>query len=114
MSFALTAVLEKSVTVEEWIAVPVEIETPDVLIEFVTVGIAVPVATFHNFTVAVPVSSAKFHALIVHAKGTGRYFVTPLLKADPLPSKVKPIARIFCGARDVQLSALPDASTPSG
>lgn len=56
MSFADTAVEVKSVIVVEWIAVPEAIDTPEVLIEFALVGIAVPVATFQNLTVIVPVS----------------------------------------------------------
>ena len=48
-----TAVLVKSVSVADDTDVPVESETPLVLIEFPLVGVLVPVATFQNFTVAV-------------------------------------------------------------
>jgi len=57
MSPALTAVVVKSDTVVLSITVPVEMETPLVLMEFDAVGIAVPVATFQVFTVAVPWST---------------------------------------------------------
>ena len=56
MSLAETVVVVKSVTVVEWIAVPEEMPTPDVEIELLEVGIAVPVATFQNLTVIVPPS----------------------------------------------------------
>lgn len=59
MSFAVTVVVVKSVSVVEWIAVPDEMLTPLVLMEFALVGIAVPVAIFQNFTVIVPVSIAR-------------------------------------------------------
>jgi hypothetical protein len=55
----LTVVVVKSVSVAEWIAVPVEIDSPLVEMEFDDVGIAVPVAIFQNFTVIVPASIAK-------------------------------------------------------
>ncbi len=59
MSFAATVVVVKSVTVVECMAVPEEIPTPLVEIELPLVGIAVPVATFQNFTVMVPASMAR-------------------------------------------------------
>ncbi len=70
MSLAVTVVLVKSESVVEWIAVPVDIATPLVLIELPDVGMAVPVATFQNFTVIVPASIRRFQALTVQAKGT--------------------------------------------
>lgn len=93
MSFAETEVVVKSVSVVEWIAVPVDRETPLVLIELAAVGIAVPLATFQSFTVAVPVSAVMFQAAIVHAKGTVVYNVLPDVRADPPPSKVAAITR---------------------
>jgi hypothetical protein len=56
MSFAVTVVLVKSDTVVELITVPLEIATPEVLMEFEMVGRAVPAAIFQNFTVIVPAS----------------------------------------------------------
>jgi hypothetical protein len=54
---AAVVVVVKSETVELVIFVPEESETPEVLMEFEEVGIAVPVATFHVLTVAVPASA---------------------------------------------------------
>lgn len=52
-------------------AVPVEMAGwADAVIEFVTVGMAVPVAIFQTSMVAVPVSTAMFHAEMVQAYGT--------------------------------------------
>ena len=59
MSFWVTVVVVKSLSVVEWMAVPLDIETPLVLMEFEEVGIAVPVAIFQNLTVIVPASIAK-------------------------------------------------------
>jgi len=56
MSFVATAVVVKSVTVEDVIAVPLAIDSPTVLMRFDIVGTAVPVATFQNLTVIVPES----------------------------------------------------------
>lgn len=70
MSLAVTVVLVKSLTVVEWIAVPVDIPTPDVLMELPLVGMAVPVATFQNLTVIVPASTSRLYAEIVQANGT--------------------------------------------
>ncbi len=75
MSLAATAVVVKSETVDEWMAVPDAMLTPLVLITSLTVGMADPVATFQNLTVIVPLSpgeNARLYALIVHAKGTVR------------------------------------------
>lgn len=78
-------VVVKSVSVVEWIAVPVDSDKPLVLMELELVGIAVPVATFHSFTVAVPASAMMSHETMVHAKGTVsiRYEVDPEERADP-------------------------------
>ena len=69
MSLAVTVVEVKSVTVELRTCVPEEIETPEVLIEFELVGIAVPVAFFHVFTVHVPSSTDMEYPVIVPAYG---------------------------------------------
>ena len=53
-SFAVTVVVVKSLTVVLWMFVPVEIPTPEVLMRFAIVGIAVPFAIFQNVNVAVP------------------------------------------------------------
>jgi hypothetical protein len=67
MSNAATAVLVKSEVVVECTLVPVEIATPEVLIESEEVGIAVPVAFRQNFTVAVPASTLMSQPVIVQA-----------------------------------------------
>ena len=59
LSFKAMAVVVKSDKVLESILVPVESDKPLVLIEFPTTGMAVPVATFQNFTVTVPWSAAR-------------------------------------------------------
>jgi hypothetical protein len=59
MSLVATLVVVKSDIVDDWIAVPLEMATPLVLMEFPDVGMAVPLATFQNFTVMVPVSMAS-------------------------------------------------------
>jgi len=70
ISFFATAVVHP-VKVVEWIAVPTEIAgTADAVMLFDTVGIAVPVAIFQISIVAVPVSTAIFHAEMLHANGT--------------------------------------------
>lgn len=62
MSLAVVLVVVKSVTVVLVMLVPVEIDTPEVLIEFEpSVGIAVPEATFSVLTVAVPASTVMLH-----------------------------------------------------
>ena len=73
-SFAAIAVLVKSVTVEDWTWVPLESDTPLVLMELVTVGIAVPpVATRQSFTVTVSAVVLSIDQLeIVQAIGTVR------------------------------------------
>ena len=68
ISLAVTVVLVKSLVVVLWTLVPVEMDTPEVLIESLTVGIAVPVAFFHTLNVAVPLGASEmFHAEIVQA-----------------------------------------------
>jgi hypothetical protein len=70
MSLAATLVVVKSLSVVECTLVPLDMEMPLVLIELADVGMAVPLATFHSFTVAVPVSTVIFQAAIVQANGT--------------------------------------------
>jgi hypothetical protein len=69
-SLAAMSIDVKSETVVLWICVPLEIATPEVLIEFPEVGIAVPPFTRHVATVAVPVLTAISQALMVQANGT--------------------------------------------
>lgn len=64
------------------------------MIVFATVGIAVPVAIFQTSNVTVPVSTVIFQAEIVQAKGTVKYEVEPLVRAEPPPSKPAPMDRI--------------------
>lgn len=54
ISFAVTVVVVKSVTVALWTLVPVETPTPDVFIKLEIVGMAVPDEIFQNVKVAVP------------------------------------------------------------
>ena len=89
MSFAVTVVVVKSVNVVDLNAVLLEIETPLVLIESELVGLAVPVAFFHVFTVAVPVSITKLKAEIVAAYGQTKNPLT-LPVVSPL---VRPIEK---------------------
>ena len=69
MSPAEIDVVVKSLTVVLSIAVPVDIETPDVLMELAEVGAVVPEATFHVLTVAVPALTTMLHPVIVPATG---------------------------------------------
>lgn len=69
MSPAVTVVVVKSEVVELRTCVPLESDTPLVEMLFDTVGTAVPDATFHVVTVAVPVSALIDHPVIVHAYG---------------------------------------------
>lgn len=94
MSLAAIVVVVKSVRTVLLIAVPEDIDTPFVLIEFPTVGTAVPLATFHVFTVHVPVSTKMVHALIVAAKGQEMYSVEPFAIGLLLPSKTAIIAEL--------------------
>lgn len=67
--------------------------TPAVEMTLEIVGTAVPVATFHVFTVQVPVSTDILYPTIVAAKGQVKYpFVFPVDIALPPPSTVKPCA----------------------
>jgi hypothetical protein len=93
MSPAVMVVDVKSVKVDDSTAVPVEIESPLVEIEFADVGIAVPLPTFQNFTVAVPESPgpkvsdhlAPEGLPIVQANGTTKVPVTQeVVKLTPL------------------------------
>jgi hypothetical protein len=98
MLLAATAVVVKSVIVVEWMAVPLAIDTPLVLMELDTVGIAVPVAIFQVLKVSVPASTRMFHALKVQANGTVTYcvVVVPDVSAEPAGSpKVNEMARMF-------------------
>ena len=54
---AAIASVVKSEVVDERICVPLDSESPLVLITFEMVGIAVPLAIFQNLTVKVPVSA---------------------------------------------------------
>ncbi len=92
MSLAATAVVVKSVTSELITAVPLEIETPEVFIEFAFVGAAVPDAIFQTFTVAVPASTTIAHPDIVPATGK-----TKKLPCCPVAAAVdeKPIGYFF-------------------
>ena len=75
---AVMVVVVKSVNVDDSISVPVDKESPLVLITFALVGIAVPDAIFQNLTVTVPVSPAPraidqsepLGLPIVHPNGT--------------------------------------------
>lgn len=84
ISLAATEVVVKSVRVVLWIAVPLEIETPLVLIELLEVGMAVPVPTFQNAIVTVPESTSRFQACIVQAKGTVMYCTSEVVSAEEL------------------------------
>jgi hypothetical protein len=84
ISLAVTVVVVKSEVTALWTTVPTEIATPLVLIELETsVGIAVPLATFNVFTVAVPASTSILHPTIVQPKGTVIYPRIPVLIAAP-------------------------------
>ena len=65
ISPAVTVVVVKSLTVELRICVPLESDTPLVLITSAIVGIAVPLAFFHVFSVQVPVSALIEYPVIV-------------------------------------------------
>ena len=67
-------------------AVPDERETPEVLIEFEAVGIAVPVATFHVCTVAVPASTSISQPEIVQAAGDTSMHILPGNSTEPAGS----------------------------
>ncbi len=69
LSFTAIAVLVKSVTVELSTAVPVDSDTPEVLIELAAVGIAVAEDERHVLIVTVPVSAAICQLLIEQANG---------------------------------------------
>ena len=70
-AFAGIAVCVKSVSVEERTAVPAERETPDVLIVFETVGIAVPPLNTQRLTVTVSAVVLIIDQFtMVQAKGT--------------------------------------------
>ena len=58
MSLAAMVVVVKSESVVEWMAVPLDMLTPLVLMELPEVGMAVPVALFQNLMVIVPASIA--------------------------------------------------------
>ena len=84
MSLAVTVVVVKSDVVVDCTTVPVEIATPEVLIEFdPRVGMAVPAATFRVFTVAVPASTSMLQPVIVQAIGTVTYPRMLVDKAAP-------------------------------
>ena len=84
MSPAVMVVVVKSLTVELEMKVPVEMDSPLVLIEFEPmVGFAVPLATFMVFTVAVPVSTEIDHPVIVQPIGTQKYPSGPVESVEP-------------------------------
>src|ERR1700693_5356054 len=84
MSFANTAVVQPGSAVE-WMAVPLEMDgnAPGAM-ELAGAGIADPAAVFQMSNVAVPPSTAMFHAEIVHAYGTVNtpYTAGPAVKAE--------------------------------
>ena len=69
ISFAVTVVVVKSVTVELMTADPLERDTPLVLMEFELVGDVVPEEIFHVSTVAVPLSATMDHPVMVPLTG---------------------------------------------